>query len=73
MEMYQIISNKKFTFKAFPAKSCASALGCGNLIETGGLTLWRLWVTKQYCQTNLNTRKGHLRSVIMRHRNWTTP
>jgi len=25
--MYQIIAYKKFTFKAFPAKICASALG----------------------------------------------
>ena len=24
------------------------------------------------CQTNLNTRKRHLKSIIMRHRNWTT-
>jgi hypothetical protein len=27
VEMYQIIAYKKFTFKAFPAKICASALG----------------------------------------------
>ena len=25
------------------------------------------------CQTNLNTRKRYLKSIIMRHRNWTTP
>ena len=73
MEIYQIIAYKKFTFKAFPTKSCASALGWGNLVETGGLILHRLWVTKQCCQTNLNTCKGHLKSVITRRRNWTTP
>ena len=58
MEIYQIIAYKKFIFKAFPTKSCASALGWGNLVETGGLILHRLWVTKQCCQTNLNTFKN---------------
>ena len=28
--------------------------------------------SERCCQTNLSTRKRHLKSIIMRHRNWTT-
>ena len=28
--------------------------------------------TKRCCQTNLNTRKKHIKSIIMWHRKWTT-